>query len=117
MATKTATAPKATPKNAGRNGKGQFTKGNPGKPKGTKNKITREIKSILEEVIDGEGVEGLRQLARDNPAAFWNLAGKLLPARTELTGADGGPINIQGAEVPPPASTLDEWMKQHGDDE
>ena len=38
-------------KEAGRNTKGQFGPGNPGKPKGSKNKVTSEQKERIEKVL------------------------------------------------------------------
>ena len=55
--------------------------GNPsGRPTGTPNKINASLKEMILAALEGEGgVEYLRQRARDLPAAFLALLGKVLP--------------------------------------
>lgn len=63
-------APKGTmPPNAGK-----------GRPKGSKNKFSSDVKAMVLESLDvAGGVEYLVTQARDNPTAFLTLVGKVLP--------------------------------------
>jgi hypothetical protein len=77
------------PKNTGR-----FGKGNPGKPKGATTKVTREVKEMILEALDGAGgIEYLIKQAHSKPAAFLALVGKVMPL--QVTGAGGGPIAFE----------------------
>lgn len=73
----------------------------PGRPKGSPNKTTAMVKEAIilaaETVGHPEnGKDGLvgycRYLATEEPKAFAQLIGKVLPM--QVTGEDGGPINI-----------------------
>ena len=80
-----------------------FTKGDPniwrgGRPKGTKNKISEEIREQFANVLANKMPDmerWLQQTAQENPGKALELMMKLserfLPAlqRTEITGADG----------------------------
>ncbi len=77
-----------TPKNSGK-----FGAGNPGKPKGATNKLTREVKTMILEALESAGgVEYLTERAQDprTASAFLTLVGKVLPL--QVTGAEGGAI-------------------------
>lgn len=77
------TVPKSTTK---------FGKGNPGKPKGATNKVTREVKQMILEALDGAGgVEYLTDRARDprTASAFLTLVGKVLPLQVSGAGPNG----------------------------
>lgn len=64
-----------------------------GRQKGTPNVMTRELKSMILEALDGAGgVEYLIEQAHAKPAAFLTLVGKVLPL--QVTGKDGGPIAL-----------------------
>jgi hypothetical protein len=59
---------------------GQFAPGNPGKPKGAVNKMTRELKEMILQALDGAGgVDYLIQKAETHPGPFLALVGKVLP--------------------------------------
>jgi len=48
-----------------RNKKGQFKRGNPGKPKGAKDKVARSVKEDMEETIEGlGGIKGIIEWAK-----------------------------------------------------
>jgi len=65
-----------------------------GRKKGTPNKATRDIrKAVLEAFEKGGGPEWLRKQMEENPVAFMNLLGKILP--TQITGAGDGALEIQ----------------------
>lgn len=69
----------AKPKNSG-----QFGKGNPGKPKGAVNHLTKSVKEALEIAFEGVGgVEKLTEWATANPNEFFKLWIKLLPTKIE----------------------------------
>ena len=66
-----------------------------GRPKGSPNKQTKEIKEmLLQSLHDSGGAEYFRQLAIDNSSAYASLIGKIIPAevKNQITGADGGPV-------------------------
>jgi hypothetical protein len=66
-----------------------------GRPKGAKNKISKDIKTMILKALDKAGGEDylLKQALADNPAPFLTLVGKVLPL--QLTGEGGGAIIIQ----------------------
>ena len=52
----------------------------PGRPKGSQNKITSDVKAmILAALHDAGGAEYLLKQANENPNAFLTLVGKVLP--------------------------------------
>lgn len=64
-----------------------FKKGNPGKPKGATNHLTRTVKeSVLEAFneLQSDPKHKLISFAKAYPRDFYNIAAKLIP--TELTG-------------------------------
>jgi len=66
-----------------------------GSRKGKPNKVTKALKDmILGALDDAGGQEYLKRQARKrNPAPFMALVGKVLPM--QITGEDGGPLQIQ----------------------
>lgn len=76
------------PKNSGK-----FGKGNPGKPKGAKTKVTADIKNmILTALSNAGGAEYLERRANDprTAAAFLGLVGKVLPM--QIAGDPDNPL-------------------------
>lgn len=74
---------------------GKFGKGNPGKPKGATNKITKELKEMILEALDGAGGVGYLQERATDPrtaSAFLSLIGKVLPM--QVTGDPENPVGI-----------------------
>jgi hypothetical protein len=66
-----------------------------GRPKGSPNKITADLKRAILEAAEAAGGEGgtvgyLTRQADENPTAFLTLIGKVLP--TTLAGDDTAPI-------------------------
>lgn len=75
---------------------GKFGKGNPGKPKGAKTKVTADIKHmIMTALSNAGGAEYLERRANDprTAAAFLGLVGKVLPL--QVTGEGGGALEIK----------------------
>ena len=66
-----------------------------GRSKGTPNKVTADLKAMLEGALsDVGGRDYFVKQAEDNPAAFMTLVGKLLPKDVQLSGANGEPIKF-----------------------
>lgn len=67
-----------------------------GSRKGKPNKATAEIKTMIEEALsDVGGKKYLVQQAMDNPVAFMNLIGKILPKDVNHGGQEGNPMTIK----------------------
>jgi len=71
---------------------GRFSKGNPGRPKGSANKLTANFKQMVQSTLETMGQEGLDKWAQENPDAFFKVAARLIPQQREVSGPDGGPI-------------------------
>lgn len=68
----------------------KFGKGNPGKPKGAVNKVTKELKEMILQALENKGgVSYLEQQAEANPNAFLTLIGKVLPMTVQGPGEAG----------------------------
>ena len=68
--------------------KGQ--KSGPGRPPGTQNKVTKELKEMILQALDNKGgVAYLETQAEDNPTAFLTLIGKVLPMTVQGPGEGG----------------------------
>lgn len=70
-----------------------FEKGNPGRPKGSKNKYSSEIKEAIRNALDAAHPDGMVgyfiQQAQENPQSFLPLVGKLLPSEIDHGGEVG----------------------------
>lgn len=63
----------------------------PGRPKGIPNKTTKALKEMILEALEGSGgIDYLMTQARDNPASFMTLVGKVLPL--DVNNNHGGKI-------------------------
>lgn len=74
-------------------------KSGPGRPKGTPNRTTAMLKDAILKAAEKAGDKGkgglvgyCRFLAREEPKAFAQLLGKVLPM--QVTGEDGGPVQV-----------------------
>lgn len=66
----------------------------PGRPKGSLNKITADLRAaIIGAFKDAGGRKYLARLAETHPQVFSMLLGKILP--TEVVGEGGGPLTIK----------------------
>lgn len=62
-----------------------FAPGNPGRPAGVENKLTKTFKAALMATFhELGGVEHLTQWAKTNPTEFYKIAARLIP--TEIVG-------------------------------
>jgi hypothetical protein len=74
-----------------------------GRPKGSTNKITRDIReAVLQSFEIVGGAQYLAEQARLNPVAYLSLVGKVLPL--QVTGENGGAVAIQIVTGVPRAS-------------
>ncbi len=63
--------------------KGQFEKGNAGKPKGAINKLTKTVKERVLEVfneLQTDPQSNLLSWAKEEPTEFYKIAAKLIPS-------------------------------------
>lgn len=75
-----------------------FKPGNAGRPKGSANKVTRDLKEAILRAFETVGGESyLATVAADNPAVFCTLLGKVLP--TQITGDPEHPVPLQIIEL------------------
>ena len=82
---------------AGKRGGRTSTSGQ-GRPKGVPNKITRDLKEMILGALDrAGGVAYLTRQAKENPAAFLTLVGKIIPLTVKGDGT-GTPIVLQMVE-------------------
>jgi hypothetical protein len=67
------------------------------------------LKASLDKV---GGQRYFERQAMDNPIAYMGLIGKIIPqeVRQEITGKDGGPIQVKGV----PRLSREEWLERHG---
>lgn len=61
-----------------------------GRPKGAVNKLTRTIKEAIEQAFEQVGgSDYLATMAKEQPAAFMTLLGKVLPTQVQHSNPDG----------------------------
>ena len=75
-----------------------------GRKPGTPNKVTTELKEMILAALDGAGgIQYLQDRAKDSPAAFLTLVGKVLPLQVNASGDIGLKIElVKFADNPPP---------------
>ena len=77
-----------------------------GRPKGSKNKLTADVKAcILEAFHAGGGAKWLQKQMTSNPVAFMTLLGKVMPMQLEDT--EGNPILIASVRLVGPSEVLE----------
>ena len=92
---------------------GRFVPGVSGNRNRGPSKLTREVREMLLQALEEEGGVGyLRWAARNQPAAFLSLLGRLLPAevKASLDHRGGEPMKItviSGIEGPPGSKVYD----------
>ena len=84
---------------------GRFAHGNPGKPKGAQNRLTKSAKEAFEYAFAAVGdAEGLARWAADNLGDFYKLYARMIPVDTRHSAADGNALNFT-LYVPPKDNT------------
>lgn len=74
-----------------------FKKGNKGKPKGAKNKITKTVKQAVLEVfneLQNDPKASLLEWGKKNPRDFYQIAAKLIPTEVEANVKGTGIIKV-----------------------
>lgn len=80
--------------------KGEPRPANAGRKKGSSNKATAEIKDMIRNALDLAGGERyLLEQARENPTAFLNLVGKIIPKDLNVGGQEGNPVRVSKIEL------------------
>ena len=75
-----------------------------GRPPGSLNKVTRQVKEMIEAALEKAGGETyLAQQAQDNPVAFMALVGKVLPLQVKAE-HEAGPRIARALTWLPPTS-------------
>lgn len=70
----------------------------PGRPKGSMNKVTRDLKAMILGALDDAGGQAYLTACAADPklaAAFLTLVGKVLPHAINVAGADGEPLGLR----------------------
>jgi hypothetical protein len=89
---------RASRKNGGKTGGGRFGPGNPGRPKGARNKTTLAIEQLLENEAEGIGRVVVEKALAGDPMALRLAVERLAPVRR------GRPVKFS---MPPVASAAD----------
>ena len=66
--------------------------GGPGRPKGSRSKLSETFLKLLAADFESEGMEVLRRVRVEDPSTYVRVIASLVPKELGLTGADGGPI-------------------------
>ncbi len=69
---------------------GRFQPGNPGRPKGARNRLGEAFLAALADDFDQNGIAAILATRTEKPAEYVKIVASLLPK--EITGADGGAI-------------------------
>lgn len=73
-----------------------------GRRKGTPNKVNKELKELILGALDQAGGQKyLLQQAKENPAAFMTLLGKIIPKDVNLGGQPENPVSVTKIELAP----------------
>ena len=64
------------------------------------------MKSMLIEIVDLHGVEGLWKFSQDHPVEFWRMASRLIPIAKEFSGPGGRPIQTLAIQAVPRTQDL-----------
>jgi len=81
----------------------------PGRPPGVPNKLTSTVKMMVLGALERLGGEAyLQRMAKKHPQAFMTLLGKIIPTQVV-----GDMSYRYVAEIPPPETDADEWLKKY----
>jgi hypothetical protein len=87
----------------------QFKKGNPGRPKGSKNKITVAYLDAIAEDFYKHGKQAIETVRLKQPDVYLKLVAQLVPKDVVLeTDIRHYVINAE------PELTIEQWRKKHG---
>lgn len=86
----------------------QFKPGNPGRPKGARNKLGEAFLEDLLTAWTDKGIEAIQRVIIERPQDFLKVVASILPK--EITAEISHRFV---ARMPAPAETTDEWQKQH----
>ena len=77
-----------------RDSKGRFGPGNKGggRPKGVPNKLTQNLKNLIQDELVRLGPDHFHAWALENPTEFYKIVAWLIPAAREISGREGGPL-------------------------
>lgn len=73
-----------------------FKKGNPGRPKGARNKLSTNFLHEVSSHFEQHGAEAIQKLYEKDVAQYCNVIGKLIPKLLEMSGPDSRDIPING---------------------
>ena len=73
----------------------QFKPGNPGRPKGSRSKLSEAFLKALSDDFEKNGLATVEKVREGKPDVYLNVIGKLMPKLMELSGPDGEPIQAQ----------------------
>jgi hypothetical protein len=70
-----------------------------GRPKGTPNKVTQDMRELVRQSLDAVGgIEWLQKLASEEPRAYAQLVAKIIPAEVKAT-IDASPEMLASLEA------------------
>lgn len=73
-----------------------FKKGNPGRPKGARNKLSTNFLEELSSHFEQNGTKAIQALYEKDVAQYCNVIAKLMPKLLEMSGPDGSEIPLSG---------------------
>lgn len=71
-------------------------KGGPGRPKGSRSKLSEAFLQALNDDFAEHGREVIEKLREKRPDVYFNGIGRLMPKLMELSGPDGTDIPLSG---------------------
>ncbi len=87
----------------------RFKKGNPGRPKGSKNKITKAYLDAISEDFRKHGKSVIEKVRKQQPAVYLRLIAQLVPKDIVLDSqVRHFVINAE------PELTIEQWRETHG---
>lgn len=70
-----------------------------GKPRETRNKLTRSFLLALHTSFEAKGVKAIEQVIKDDPAAYLRVIASIMPKELEITNVDKDLSDEQLADV------------------
>src|SRR6266853_2997218 len=91
---------------AGRDAQGRFAAGNPGKPKGAKSQITREVERVLADLVPDAAQVVSEHVRHDIRTATWILGNFAKPLGRHLQLDDVLPAVKNVGDIPPAVAAI-----------